>query len=86
MKLDDVDLDGRMVRIRCGKGAKQRVVPFGEVAGLYLDNYATHLLERQAELRHIQELLGHASVATTQIYTHVSTGHLKATLPPAGAC
>jgi site-specific recombinase XerD len=136
MEVDDVDLDERMVRIRCGKGGKQRVVRFGEVAASYLENYlhwcrpglcrqhgrpiralwltmlgkpmgyftvrarlrqyrealgiekrltphglrhacATHLLERHAELRHIQELLGHASVATTQIYTHVEVGHLK---------
>jgi integrase/recombinase XerD len=128
LKLTDIDRDRKVLWVRGGKGAKDRMIPISEkvlemLRGYYRGyrpkgwlfegekvgeryseasirkvfkqaaarakvapaatlhwlrhSYATHLLESGTDLRYIQELLGHKSSRTTEIYTHVSKHALE---------
>lgn len=135
LEVGDVDLARLQVRVRQGKGGRPRLVPLGEPAAAWIEEYlkgaralllgqrehgflfvtfrggpfkkaghlgvvvtghakaagldkhvtphtlrhccATHMLARKAGLRHLQELLGHASPSSTQIYTRIELSELK---------
>ncbi|MGQ9658806.1 MAG: tyrosine recombinase XerC [Thermochromatium sp.] len=64
-------VEKRLERWALARGASQHLHPH-----LLRHSFATHLLESSGDLRAVQELLGHANIATTQIYTHLDFQHL----------
>jgi integrase/recombinase XerC len=69
-------IGARAVQQRVQHWARRRGLPQRVHPHLFRHSFATHLLESSRDLRGVQELLGHADIATTQVYTHLDFQHL----------
>jgi integrase/recombinase XerC len=72
-------LKHRAIQLRIAYWAKRKGLPSRVYPHLFRHSFATHLLESSKDLRGVQELLGHADISTTQIYTHLDFAHLART-------
>ncbi len=66
----------RSVQARVSHWARKQGIDTNVYPHLFRHSFATHLLESSHDLRGVQELLGHANIATTQVYTHLDFQHL----------
>jgi len=69
-------LSTRSVQARVSHWARRQGIDTHVYPHLFRHSFATHLLESSHDLRGVQELLGHANISTTQVYTHLDFQHL----------
>jgi integrase/recombinase XerC len=69
-------LGPRAIQTRVAQWARRQGLGVHVYPHLFRHSFATHLLESSRELRGVQELLGHADISTTQVYTHLDFQHL----------
>jgi integrase/recombinase XerC len=64
------------VQLRVDTWARRQGLALHVHPHMFRHSFATHLLESSSDLRGVQELLGHADISSTQIYTHLDFAHL----------
>jgi integrase/recombinase XerC len=69
-------LSARAVQLRVGAWGRRQGIGIHVHPHMFRHSFATHLLESSGDLRGVQELLGHADIGTTQVYTHLDFQHL----------